>query len=102
MRHDTSTLEESRRKLADLVTQAVSQTAQVIEDEQAELKRRFPAMISQPAPVLVDPSAIRDLTQSDEYKQAVDAYVAGRLDVNLLSKVVALLGQLAPIEFLVR
>lgn len=102
MTQDLTVLEENRRKLADMVTQAVKQTADVIEAEQAELKRRFPAMAHQAAPVMLEPSVIRDFTQSDAYREALDAYVAGRLEVNLLVRVLELLQQVAPLEFLRR
>lgn len=102
MTQDLSVLEDNRRKLADMVTQTVRQTADVIEAEQTELKRRFPAMAHQAAPVMLDPTVIRDFTQSEEYRKAVDAYIAGRLEVNLLVKVLELLQQIAPMEFLRR
>ncbi len=100
MSESTSTLTEDRRKLADLVTATVEQTAKIMEAEQKELRRRFPAMANQPNPVNVEPQAIRDFTQSDEYRQAIEAYLAGRLEVNLLVRILALLSQVAPFEFL--
>ena len=100
MSQSTSTLTEDRRKLADLVTATVEQNVKVMEAEQKELHRRFPAMASQPNPVNVELEAIRDFTQSDEYRQAVEAYLAGRLEVNLLVRILALLSQVAPLEFL--
>jgi predicted P-loop ATPase/GTPase len=99
MTQDVSVLDENRRKLADMVTQTVRQTAQVIEEEQKELQRRFPAMAHQPAPVMLDPSVIRDFTESQEYKQAIEAYIAGRLEVNLLVRILELLEMVAPVEF---
>ena len=91
--------ETKRRELADLVTSTVKQTADVIEEERKELYRRFPAMSHQPDAVLVDPSVIRDFTESPEYRQAIEAYIEGRLGVNILVKVLDLLEQLAPFEF---
>jgi hypothetical protein len=102
MTQDLIVLEENRRKLADMVTQAVRQTAEVIEAEQAQLKRRFPAMAHQAAPVMLQPSVIKDFTRSDTYREAVEAYIAGRLEVNLLVRVLELLQQVAPLEFLRR
>ena len=92
-------LEESRRKLADLVTSAVEQTAEVLRAEQAELRRRFPAMAHLPKPIGLDPATIRDFTKSQEYREAIEAYLAGRLEVNLLAKVLELLAAIAPQEF---
>ena len=92
-------LEEGRRKLADLVTSAVEQTAAVLRAEQAELRRRFPAMAHLPKPIGLDPSIIRDFTKSQEYCEAIEAYLAGRLEVNLLTKVLELLAEIAPQEF---
>ncbi len=102
MTEGISALADSRRRLTELVTGTVLQMAQVIQDEQAELARRFPAMADQPATVMIAPAAIRDFTQSDEFRQAVDEYVAGRLEVNLLVKVVDLLQRIAPLEFVRR
>lgn len=100
MTQDPSVLEQNRRKLADLVTAAVQQSAQVIEEEQKELKHRFPAMAHQAAPAMLDPAVVRDFTQSQEYRQAIEAYIAGRLEVNLLVRVLELLQKVAPLEFL--
>jgi hypothetical protein len=99
---DTAVLQQNRRKLADLVTATVQQTADVLEQEQTALALRFPAMANQPAPVMIDPSAIRDFAQSEQYQQVIAAYVAGRLEVNLLVKVLDLLEKIAPLEFLRR
>ena len=100
MTEKTSDLEQDRRQLADTVTAAVKKMAEVIEKEQAELRRRFPAMAHQSAPVMLDPTTIRDFTQSEAYKRAIESYVAGRLEVNLLVKVLDLLRTVAPVEFL--
>ncbi len=102
MTQDATDLQQNRQKLADLVTAAVQQTATILVEEQKALAKRFPAMAHQPAPVTIDPAVIRDFTQSDEYRQAVEAYVAGRLEVNLLVKVLELLQQIAPLELLRR
>jgi len=85
-----------------MVTAVVRQTAAVLATEQEELKRRFPAMAHQPGAIGLDPTVIRDFTESEEYAQAVDAYIAGRLEVNLLVRVLELLSRIAPAEFLRR
>ena len=100
MSKNQTVLDESRRKFVEMVTQTVRQSAKVLEDEQNELKRRFPAMAHQASPVMFDPTVINDFTKSEEYHQAVEAYIAGRLEVNLLVKVMELLRKVAPIEFL--
>ena len=98
MSGELTTLEANRRELIETVTQAVRQTADVVEAEQAELMHNLPAMASRASSVMLEPSVIRDFLQSDEYRQAIDDYVAGRLEVNLLVKVLELLQQVAEIK----
>ncbi|MHC4984215.1 MAG: hypothetical protein ACYTF6_13745 [Planctomycetota bacterium] len=93
-------LEDSRRELSDMVTAAVEQTAKVLQAEQDELRQRFPAMAHQPKPIGLDPAVIRDFVESKEYREAIEAYIAGRLEVNLLVRVMELLAKIAPAEFL--
>jgi hypothetical protein len=100
MTQETSVLAQNRQQLIDLVTQMVQQMAQVMEVEQEALVRRFPAMAHQVSPVVIAPAAIRNFTRSDEYCQAVEAYIDGRLEVNLLVKVLNLLQKIAPGEFM--
>ena len=102
MEPDISVLQDNRRKLAEMVTAVVEQTADVIDREQQELKRLFPAMAHQTMPTRLDPSVIRDFSESQEYREAVEAYIAGRLEVNLLVKALELLEKIAPLEFLRR
>lgn len=101
-RNNEPVLEENRRKLADLVTAAVQQTADVLETEQEALRQRFPAMASMPEPIGLDPTVIRDFSQSQKYRDAIEAYIAGRLEVNLLVRVMEMLAEIAPLEFLRR
>ena len=93
------TPEAKRRNVAELLTAAIEQTADVLEAEQLELHDKFPAMAHQPAPPELDPKTIRDFTQSDTYRDAVDAYIAGRLEVNLMVRVLDLLQEVMPAVF---
>jgi len=102
MQPEHDALELSRRKLADLLTDAVRQTAVIVEEEQRELKRRLPSVAHQVAPLMLDTSVIRELPQSRPYREAVAAYVAGRLEVNLMVRVLELLQAAAPVEFIRR
>ncbi len=60
------------------------------------IQRTFPVMSSLPKPLQVDPDVITDFTVSAAYKQAVEDYVAGRSEQNLLVTVLRLLRGLIP------
>lgn len=92
---DTSA-EETRRDVAEALTTLLHKTADATQAEQAELARKFPAMTSQPPPVDVNPEAIRDFTQSEAYRQAVEAYVQGRTEQHIIVTALRLLRSLIP------
>ena len=92
-------LKENRRRLARLVTESLRQVARIIRIEQDELHRRFPDMAGHSPPVDLNPQVILDYTRSDEYRRAVEAYVSGTLDVNLLVRIMESLERIAPLEF---
>lgn len=94
-----SVVNDNRAQLADLMAALIRQMARVIQDDNAQLTRRFPAILRQPAPVMMDPSVLRDFVESDLFRETVESYIAGRLEANLLVKVVDMLGQIAPMEF---
>jgi hypothetical protein len=96
--HDHA-LREHRRRFAELVTESICQAGIVLEHEHAVLLQRFPAL-ARTAVIAKYPAVIRDFLCSDSYKQILDLYVAGKLEVNLLSKIATMLEELAPLEFL--
>jgi hypothetical protein len=69
--------------------------AEAIDAEQ----QMFPAMSSLPKPLQVDPDVISDFTLSPSYQQAVEDYVTGRMEQNLLITVLQRLRSLAPAVF---
>jgi hypothetical protein len=99
MSPEDQVLLEQRRKFAGLVTEMIRLAAAVLEQEQAAVARRFPAMAQSNA-ILTDHAAIWDFAISDSYRRIVESYLAGELEMNLLSKVLTMLEQLAPLEFL--
>lgn len=94
-----SALTEHRRKFADLITESIYEAVQVLEQEYAALMERFPAA-TQFRVIGTYPAAIREFVKSDSYRKILDTYIEGRLEMNLLSKIVAILEKIAPLEFL--
>jgi len=85
----------ARSEAAAALTSYLEKTAEAIDAEQ----RKFPAMSSLPKPLDIDPDMIGDFTLSAAYKQAVEDYVAGRVEQNLLITVLKMLRGLVPALF---
>jgi hypothetical protein len=83
---------QARTEAAGALTQFLTRTADAIDAEQ----RKFPAMSSLPKPLDVDPGVISDFTTSAAYKQAVEDYISGRVEQNLLITVLQMLRGLLP------
>ncbi len=92
---ETDPVVVARRQLADAVQTVLERTADVIDAEQ----QKFPAMSSLPKPLQVNPDVISDFTLSPAYRQAVEDYVAGRVEQNLLITVLQMLRPLLPAIF---
>jgi len=93
---ENTSAEETRRDVAEALTTLLNRAADAVQAEQTEVARKFPAMTSQPRPVDVNPEAIRDFTQSEAYRQAVEAYVRGRAEQHIIVTALRLLQGLLP------
>ena len=90
---------DSRREVADALNNLLLKLADQYQADQAELRRKFPAMLSLPPALDVDPDMIRDFTQSRTYRQAIDDYIRGRTEENIVVTVLRLLQALLPAAF---
>ncbi len=92
----TDSRNDSRREVADALTALLLKLADQYQLEQTELRGKFPTMLGLPAALDVDPDIIRDFTESGTYKQAIDDYIRGRTEENLVVTVLRLLRALLP------
>ena len=90
---------DSRRQVAHALNALLLKLADQYQVDQTELRRKFPAMLSLPPALDVDPDMIRDFTQSRTYKQAIDDYIRGRTEENIVITVLRLLQALLPAVF---
>ena len=95
----TNSAPDTRRKLADAVDDLLNKLADDIFAQQQELHRKFPRLTSLPRPLDVDPSLITDFTKSPAYKQAVEDYVRGRTEENIVVTVLRRLRAVIPSVF---
>jgi hypothetical protein len=96
---NTGSAEEARRAVSDALTNLLEKTAAAVQTEQDEQRRKFPGMSGLPPPVSVNADVIQDFVGSPTYRQAMEAYVAGRSEQNLIVTVVRLLRELLPAVF---
>lgn len=97
--NENNPAEEARYEAAETLTDLLKKAAKAIEAERTELQENFPAMASLPDPINVDPNVITDFTQSEAYKKALEDYVVGRCEQNIIVTVVQLLRGLIPTVF---
>ena len=90
---------DSRREVADALKALLLKLADQYQADQTELRKKFPTMLGLPPALDVDPDMIRDFTQSGTYKQAIDDYVRGRTEENIVTTVLRLLQALLPAVF---
>jgi len=90
---------DTRRELADAVDNVILKVADDVRAQQQELRRKFPRMSALPPPLNVDPDLISDFSDSRAFKQAVEDYIRGRTEENLVVTVLRLLRDIAPAVF---
>ena len=90
---------DSRRQVADALNTLLLKLADQYQVDQTELRSKLPAMLCLPPALDVDPDMIRDFTRSGTYKQAIDDYVRGRTEENIVVTVLRLLQALLPAVF---
>lgn len=90
---------QARHEVADALKTLLEKLADDLQTEQTELRRKFPAMTGLPPAQDVDPDMIRDFAESGTYKQAVQDYVLGRTEENIVITVLRLLQALLPAIF---
>ena len=95
----TNSQTDTRRQVADALTALLLKVADDYQIEQTELRGKFPTMLGLPPALDVDPDIIRDFTESGTYKQAIDDYIRGRTEENLVITVLRLLRALLPVAF---
>jgi len=92
----TANPSDARRKTAQAMQDLLLQVADDVRTQQQEIRRKLPRMSSLPAPLQVDPDAIRRLTQSQVYKKAVEEFVQGKAHKHILITVLRLLREFLP------
>jgi len=90
---------DSHREVAHALNALLLKLADQYQTDQAELHRKFPTMLGLPPALDVDPDMIRDFTQSRTYRQAIDDYIRGRTEENIVVTVLRLLQALLPAVF---
>ena len=90
---------DTRKQVAEAVDNLLLRVTDDIRARQDELRRKYPRMTALPPPVQIDPNLIRDFTQTQAYREAVDDYLHGRTAENLVVTVFRLLRALAPAVF---
>ena len=86
-------LKLARKAVARIATAALEATAEAADMERAKLHH---ASEPPPAPLQVDPQAIRDFTQSPAYEELVASYISGDSVGHFLLQAIDLLRDQVP------